>query len=57
MNPEEALNILNQMRLQASATGKDHDIARSAIEVLKAYLAATQIKTAGEVYSQTEIAR
>lgn len=57
MNPEEALNILNQMRLQASATGKDHDIARSAIEVLKAYLAATQIKTAGKVDSQTEIAR
>jgi hypothetical protein len=34
MSPQDALNIINQLRLKVTLPGSEHDILKQAIEVL-----------------------
>ena len=38
MNPQQALNVLNQVRLQVNATGKNHEELAKAIQTLQDHL-------------------
>lgn len=38
MTPQQALQILNQVRENASMNGKDHDMARQAMAVLNQFV-------------------
>ena len=42
MTPEQALNILDQLRLQTSMTGSNHETTKQAVEVLAAAIAENQ---------------
>jgi len=38
MTTEQALELLNQLRLRIEMNGKDHELAKQAYETLKAHL-------------------
>lgn len=49
MNPKQALELLNQIRLKIELNGADHELARKAYETLRSFIeesdAAQPLKT------------
>lgn len=44
MTPEQALELLNQLRLRHEMSGKDHELAKQAYDFLKQYISAKEAK-------------
>jgi len=44
LTPEQALDLLNQIRLKIEMNGKDHELAKQAHEVLARFIADNQPK-------------